>query len=372
MDPQTVFCPYSACPASGQVGKGNIGVHSVKEQRYKCQVCGKTFAETKGTVFYRLRTATDLVVIVVTLLAHGCPLQAIVVAFGLDERTVLRWQARSGKHCQRVHELLVEQPRDLGQVQADEIRAKTQGGILWMAMAIQVQTRLWLGGVLSTARDMPLLVALIQRVRHSALCRPLLFCVDGCPAYVGAIRHLFREPIRDGKRGRPALRPWDGISIAQVVKEYAHQHVVAITRRIVQGTQAQIDILLQHTQGGGLINTAYIERLNATFRSRITALIRRGRALARQTATLHDAMYLVGTVYNFCTYHKSLRVSLYLPNHRHRWLRRTPAIAAGIADHLWTVKELLSFRVPPPPWRPPRRRGRPSNVVKSLVAHWSS
>ena len=374
MDPQTIFCPNSACPASGQVGKGNIGVHSVKDRRYRCHVCGKTFAETKGTVFYRLRTAKGLVVIVVTLLAHGCPVQAIVAAFGLDERTAQSWQARSGKHCQRVHEHVIERPRDLGQVQADEIRAKIQGGILWMAMAIQVQTRLWLGGVLSASRDMQLIVALMQKVRHSALCRPLLFCVDGCQAYVRAIRHAFREPepISKGKRGRPRLRPWDDIYIAQVLKQYAHKHVVAVTRRIVQGTQAHIATLLQHTQGGGLINTAYIERLNATFRSRITALIRRGRALARQTTTLHNAMYLVGTVYNFCTYHKSLRVPLYLPGDRRRWLRKTPAIAAGITDHLWTVKELLSFRVPPPPWKPPRRRGRPSRATKALVARWCS
>ena len=187
MDPQTVFCHNSACPARGQVGKGNIDVHSLKERRCKCHVCGKTFSETKGTVFYRLRTARDVVVLVVTLLAHGCPVQAIVVAFGLDERTVLDWQARAGQHCQDVHEHLVEQPRDLGQVQADEIRVKIQCGILWMAMAMQVQTRLWLGGVLSTARDMNLIVTLMQKVRHSALCRSLLFCVDGCAAYVGAI-----------------------------------------------------------------------------------------------------------------------------------------------------------------------------------------
>jgi transposase-like protein len=372
MDPQTVFCHNSACPARGQIGKGNIGVHSRKERRYKCHVCGETFSETKGTVFYRLRTAKDVVVLVVTLLAYGCPVQAVVVAFGLDERTVLDWQARAGQHCQGVHEHLVEQPRDLGQVQADEIRAKIQGRILWMAMALQVQTRLWLGGVLSTARDMNLIVTLMQKVRHSALCRSLLFCVDGCVAYVGAIRKVFREPIRNGKQGRPPLRPWDGIHIAQVVKQYAHKRVVAVARRIVQGTGAQIQALLQTSQGGGSINTAYIERLNATFRSRITALIRRGRALARQTASLHNAMYLLGTVYNFCTYHKSLRVPLYLPNDRRRWLRRTPAIAAGITDHLWTVEELLAFRVPPPPWRPPRRRGRPSNAIRSLVAQWCS
>ena len=111
MDPQTVFCPNLACPASGHVGKGNIGVHSRKEQRFKCHVCGKTLAETKGTVFYRLRTPQDVVVLVVAhnsapLLAHGCPLQAIVAAFGLDERTVLSWQARSGRHCQRGREEL--------------------------------------------------------------------------------------------------------------------------------------------------------------------------------------------------------------------------------------------------------------------------
>jgi hypothetical protein len=219
---------------------------------------------------------------------------------------------------------------------------------------------------------MNLIVALMQRVRHSALCRSLLFCVDGCAAYVGAIRSVFREPIRNGQPGRPPLRLWDGIYIAQVVKQYAHKHVVAVSRRIVQGTQPQIDALLQATQGGGSINTAYIERLNATFRSRVAALIRRGRALARQTATLHDAMYLVGTVYNFCAYHKSLRLSLYLSNNRRRWLRRTPAIAAGVTDHLWTVQELLSFRVPPPPWKPPKQRGRPSNAIKALVAQWCS
>jgi transposase-like protein len=369
MDPQAVFCPNPACPASGQIGRGNIGVHSRKERRYKCDVCGKTFAETTGTVFYRLRTAKDIVVVVVTLLAYGCPVQAIVMAFGLDERTVLSWQGRSGQHCQQVHEHVVEQPRDLGQVQADEIRVKMQGFIVWMAMAIQVQTRLWLGGEISQHRDKHLMRALMQRVRHCTLCRPLLLCVDGCRAYIDAIRKAFREPI-PGQTGRPRLRPWDGIFIAQVIKQYAQKRVVGVTRRVVQGTQTQIDTLVQKTQGRGVINTAYIERLNATFRSRIAALVRRGRALARQMPTLLDGMYLVGTVYNFCTYHKSLRVPLYLSNCRRRWLRRKPAIAAGITDHRWTVEELLSFRVPPPPWQPPKRRGRPSKAMKALIAQW--
>jgi transposase-like protein len=370
VDPQTVFCPNPACPASGQVGAGNIGIHNQQEHRYICHVCKGTFAETKGTVFYRLRTDKELVVVITTLLAHGCPPQAIVAAYRMDERTVLRLQRRAGQHCQQVHEHLVEQPRDLGQVQADEIRAKMQGLVVWLAMAIQVQTRLWLGGVLSAHRDTHLLAALIQKVRACALCRPLLFCVDGCKTYIEAIRRVFREPIGTGKPGRPRLRPWDGICIAQAVKQYARKRVVAVMRVVIQGSQAQIQQLLLATQGGGVINVAYIERLNATFRSRIAALIRRGRALARQTPTLFAGMYLVGTVYNFCTYHKSLRVAIYLPGDRRRWVQRTPAIAAGISDHLWTVKELLSYRVPPPPWSPSRRRGRPSNALNSLVAQW--
>jgi transposase-like protein len=345
-------------------------VHSRKEQRYICDECGHTFTATKGTVFYRRRLATAVIVKIITLLAHGCPRQAIVAAFGIDERTVKSLEKNAGSHCQKVHEHLVEQPRDLGQVQADEIRAKVQGHILWLAMAIQVPTRLWLGGVLSVSRNTRLIDALIRQVRRCALCRPLLFCVDGFSAYVGSIRRVFREPIRTGQPRRPRLRPWDDIHIAQVIKQYAQRRVIAVTQRVVQGTQAQVKALLQRTQGRGKINVAYIERLNATFRSRITALTRRGRALVRQIDTLHNVMYLVGTVYNFCTYHQSLRVPFHLVNGKRRWLRRTPAIAAGITDHLWSVEELLSFRVPLPHWQPPKRRGRPSNATKALVAQW--
>ncbi len=90
MDPTTTFCPNRNCPARGQTGQGNIGIHSRKEQRFICHACQKSFSATTGTVFYRLRTSAETVVLVVTLLAHGCPVQAIVAAFGFDERTVPR------------------------------------------------------------------------------------------------------------------------------------------------------------------------------------------------------------------------------------------------------------------------------------------
>ena len=371
MDPQQVFCPNPDCPARGQVGQGNIGVHSRKEQRYICRVCQQTFAARTGTVFYRLRTTAETVTLVVTLLAYGCPLQAIVVAFGLDERTVQDWQRRAGQHCERVHEHLVQQPRDLGQVQADEIRVKMQGGIVWLAMALQVSTRLWLGATLSPQRNLALIAALIQKVRTCALCRPLLFCMDGLSSYVQAIRLTFREPVPTGRRGRPRLRPWDGIYIAQVVKQYAGHAVTGIERRIVQGTAAQVSALIQADAGWRWHQHRLHRAAERHFPSlALVNLVRRGRALARQEATLYQAAYLMGTIYNFCTDHDSLRVAGIIGGHK--WLPRTPAMAAGLADHRWTVNELLSYRVPLPRWTPPKHRGRKSQALKALIARWCS
>src|SRR5215475_3093840 len=191
MDPTTTFCPNEHCPSRGQIGRGNIGIHSLKEQRFICHACHKTFSARTGTVFYRLRTSAETVVLVITLLAHGCPVQAIVAACGFDERTVAAWWARSGRQGQAVHEHLVEQPRDLGQVQADELRVKKQDGIVWMAMAMMVQTRLWLGGEVSAQRDLPLMRRLLKRVRRCAAQRPLLICTDGLVSYIRAIRETF-------------------------------------------------------------------------------------------------------------------------------------------------------------------------------------
>jgi len=97
MDPQTVFCPNLDGPARGQIGKGNIGIHSRKDGRYICQACHTTFSASKGTPFYRLWTNKDVATLVLTLLACGCPLHAIAIAFGLDEPTVASWEARSDR-----------------------------------------------------------------------------------------------------------------------------------------------------------------------------------------------------------------------------------------------------------------------------------
>lgn len=152
------------------------------------------------------------------------------------------------------------------------------------------------------------------------------------------------------------------------MKQYAQRRIIGVVRRIIQGTAQQVKTILQRSQAGGVINIAYIERLNGTFRQRLAPLVRRGRALARQSQPLHWGMYLVGTIYNFCTDHQSLRLPGLIGGHK--WLSRTPAMAAGITDHCWSVHELLSYHVPLSPWRPPKRRGRPSRTTKRLVARW--
>ena len=101
-----------------------------------------------------LRKPTEVIVIVVTLLAYGCPVQAIVKAFGLDERTVASWRDRAGAQCQRVQEAVVQSGKlSLTHVQADEIRVKTRAGIMWMGLALLMESRLWIAGVVQPSRD---------------------------------------------------------------------------------------------------------------------------------------------------------------------------------------------------------------------------
>src|SRR6201999_1011479 len=106
----------------------NIRVRGRKDHRYRCTTCGRTFAATRDTPSYRLKKSADLVTLVITLLCHGCPVQAIVAAFGLDERTVADWRDRAGRHARLSHEHRVLRGQvELGHVQADELYVKAVG-----------------------------------------------------------------------------------------------------------------------------------------------------------------------------------------------------------------------------------------------------
>src|SRR5260370_17597093 len=161
MDASQVFCPNLACVARGHVGQGNIISHGKARARYRCKTCGKTVSAQAGTMFEGLRKPKAVIVIVVTLLAYGCATQAIVEAFGLDERLVASWRDRAGTHCQEVHQAVVHQGHlDLVQGPPDEIREKGCKMIAWMGLAMMVSTRLWLGGVVSLTRDRSLPISM--------------------------------------------------------------------------------------------------------------------------------------------------------------------------------------------------------------------
>jgi transposase-like protein len=368
MNPTLACCPHLACPARGQAGKGTMGMHARKEKRFICRHCGKTFTDTTGTACDRRRTPVETVALVITLLAHGCPLPAIVVACGFEARTVADWVVRAGRQGQAVQQQLVEQPRDLGPVQADDIRVKKQGGVVGMALAMMVSPRWWLAGEVREPRDLSLLRRLSKRVRACALSRTSLCCTDGWWADVRAIRETVRDAVRPGTRGPPRLRPGTSLLIAQGVQRDAKRRVVAVERRLRQGATAQGEQSRDRSPGDGVLNTASIERLHATCRARLSALTRRGRALARQTCTRQHGMDWIGAIDHFCT-----------PHERWRWAKtaaggacaeRRPAMAAGITDHGWSIRERLSLHVPPPRWTPAKRRGRPSRALQRLVERW--
>jgi len=351
------------CPARGQIGEGNIGIHSQKRQRYRCSVCTKTFSARAGTIFFRRRTDEETIARIVTLLGHGCPVPAIEAAYGFQAQTVRDWLEAAGAHTEAVHHAEVVQPRDLVQVQADEVHVKTQAGVLWMAMAMMVSTRLWLGGAVSPHRDRDLIGRLLAIVAGCASWGPLLFVSDGLSTYIDVVRKAFRTR-QTGTGGRPRLVGWPDLVIAQVVKQYAGRAVTGTSHRLIHGSVRLFLTLLWSTPGCQVLNTAYIERLNGTFRSCLASLGRRTRRSARRVATVVGGMYLVGTLYNFCTPHSSLTLA--------NGERQTPAMAAGITDHVWSVGELLHYRVPPARWEPPRRRGRRSKAIQALCDRWCS
>lgn len=364
--------------------------------------CGHTFSETKGTAFYRLRTDHDQVSYMISLMKHGCPPQAIVATYGYDERTVYDWYARGGNHCQQVQKDIIEQNQiDIKQVQADELCVRTaklrvdefqdqgktvQGedqavhkeessvvieeacgpigsqeetqskpGIghgkrkidhMWMAMAMDVGTRLWLGGVVGINRDKALILSLAQKVRACAKNWNFLLSVDGLSSYISVFMLVFSWLIFTGHGGRPKRETAPGLMIVQVVKGYSKGRVVDVVRRIVRGSAEAVALILEKT-GCVKINTSFIERLNATFRGHLATLVRKGRAIAHtESKLLEQGMYLAGCAYNFCYFHDSLRIAAPVGGSR-KWIERTPAMAAGLTDHQWTMKELLSYKVPP-------------------------
>jgi len=305
-----------------------------------------------------------LFVTVISLISWGCPTQAIVHTYDLDERTVADWQQRAGLHCEKVHQDQIEQGKlDPKQAQADEMRIKARGVILWMAMAMVVPTRLWVAGVVSKTRDSNLIDRLMLQMRRC--CKDLcciLICTDGFAAYPKSILRAFREKVKKTPgRGRCCLEVWPDLQIGTIIKRTVKRRLKDVIRQMTYGTIEQAQKLLELSKGGSMLNTSYIERLNATFRERLASLTRKCRHAVSKEATLHAGMYLIGSTYNFCIPHQQLSKALDLGG---CGFPCTPAMASGLTDHVWSIKELLTFKVAPPPIPVLKKKGRPR--MKSL------
>jgi len=296
--------------------------------------------------------------LVLTLLLHGCPIPAIVAAFGLDERTVRAWLHKAGTHAALLHDRMVVGV-EARQVQADEIRVRVRGGVVWAAVALDVGKRLWLATAVARRRDGLLVHLLLRRTLAALAGRAFLLAVDGFASYVGGARSLVRIPERTGRPGRPPLVWPTGFALAQVVKAGLHRGE-GIARRVVVGTEATVAAALAASHGGTTINTAYIERLNATLRERLAPLARRRRTPAHGVPLVESGLHLLRLAYNWCWAHESLRLRAIGTGRR--WLERTPAMAAGLADRPYDLDEVLRTPAHPVPLTAPAapRRGRPS------------
>jgi transposase-like protein/IS1 family transposase len=359
MDASKQFCPNVECTSRGQRGQGNIVSHGTKRPRYKCKTCGKTFSARVGTALEGIRKPEELFVIVILLLAYGCPTQAIVHAFGLDERTVASWQHRAGKHCESVHKEKIERGLlDLIHVQADEIWVKMRGTVVWVALAIMVSTRLWIAGDASKTRDRDLIDRLMEQVRRC--CKEmvaLLICTDGLPAYPKSILRAFRKKVKNPYGiGASRKEVWPRLYIGTVIKYTVKRRVIEVVRWMTYGQWRKAKKLLKSSKGGKKLNTSFIERLNGTFRERLASFTRKCRHAASKIETVHTGMYLIGCTYNFCFAHHELSKSKKKGGFG---MPCTPAMASGLTSHIWSMKELLTYKVPPPPFPIPKKKGRP-------------
>ena len=360
MDPSSLSCPNLACPDKGLPGAGNVRIHSRAEARYRCRTCKRTFAATTNTPLYRLHHPAATLTLVLTLLLHGCPIAAIVAAFGVDERTVRAWLHKAGAHAALLHDQLRGAAGvEAHQVQADAIRVRVRGGVVWAAVALAVDSRFWLATAVARRRDGLLVHLLLRRARAALARRAVLLAVDGFGAYVSAVRALVRRPERTGRPGRPRLVWPVGCALAQVVKAGLHRGE-GIVRRVVVGAAATVEAALAASRGGTTITTAYSERLNATLRDHVAPLVRRRRTPAQGAAVIEDGLPLLRLAYNWCWAHESRRLRAIGTGHR--YLERTPARAAGLADRPYTLGEVLRLPAHPFPLTAPapRRRGRPS------------
>jgi hypothetical protein len=207
-------------------------------------------------------------------------------------------------------------------------------------------------------------LAMAQRVVHHVTqvlapdCAPL-FLTDGFREYLTALLTHYGQWVqperRQAKGPLPKARwmPRPGLLYAQVVKTVRRRRLVRVTHRVVFGTLEAVQQVLAAC--GWQINTAFVERLNLDLRQHVAAIGRRVATLCKGEDGLRHQLALFQTYHNFCLPHTSLHQPLPQPlptngtGSAKQWRPSTPAMAAGLTDHVWSLREVLLYRVPPWP-----------------------
>lgn len=373
------FCPAPDCSYRGWLGRGNIRSNGHPGgqpwRQFQCVSCQGYFYETDGTIFHGKRSSPELIVHVIACLAEGLGIRGTARVFEIDPNTVLQWLVEAAEQLQAFSAYFLHDVH-LNQIQLDELyailSAVRDGNLsedeaiehlstspLWVWTAIDPESKLMLSALVGERSQ-----AMAQAVLHQIAqllapgCMPL-FLSDGNPSYLPAIvrhfGHWVQLPRRQAKGPAPKPRwmPLPGLLYAQVVKKTRRRRLVEIKRHVVIGTQAAVDQVLKAY--GWVINTAFVERLNLSLRQRVAPIRRRSATSCKGEAGLDSQLSLFQVYYNFVLPHASLRQALAEPMATNSngsaklWQPRSPAMAAGLTDHRWSLREVLMFRVPPWP-----------------------
>jgi len=337
---------------------------------YECKVCGKPFSETAGTPFFDLKTPMEDVCIALNELTEGLGVRAVTRIHHVEPDTVLEWIKRAGQHCEQVSEYMMRE-LELTQVQLDELwtfvrkkerllneqeKANSEWGDNWIWIAFDPIHKLVVA-MLVGDRTEEEAMGLLSRLRARLAERHLpLFTGDSLPHYAKAILHIFGawiRPQRRGNRGRfpkPRPVPTEELRYATVHKEREKGRVVSVTTQVVYGRMKDIMACLKPP--GQTINTSFVERMNLTLRHLVSRLHRKTLCFSKKREYLEYHLHLSLAYYHFVLYHSSLRVRLPKPiptrgnGSPKIWEKRIPAMAAGLTDHAWSLKELLMCHVP--------------------------
>jgi IS1 family transposase len=348
-------CPNPACdyrditdPAvHALVGYGHHGLHDPIQDFY-CQACHHKFSARRYTPLYRLKAPAARVAQVLHAIAEGLSAQGAARVFQMSETTIRSWITRAGQHSHILHNQRM-QALQLTHVQLDELRLKLRGTTeaAWLWVACDARTKL-IPALALGPRTQGLAHQLVHEVaqRLAPGCLPV-FSSDGLALYFYALTAHFGEWVQPLGERRRVWTVAARLLYAQVIKRYRRRRLAEIRHQVYLGTPEAYRQTLCALGFSGRVQTAFIERLNLTIRRSIAALARRSWSAAHSLRELALQFEWWRAVYHFARPHNSLRQLIGEQSLRPRYRSRTPAQAAGLTHHRWTVREVLACPAPP-------------------------